>query len=438
MKTALLLKNRSERGSVLAMALIFAVLCGVTLGSYMTLIGSDNKSISRSQSWNCALAYAEAGVDEALAQINASPSDFSANSWGGSGGTFGPVTRSMNNGYYTVSVVGGPVPAIYSTGFVYVAATSGQVVSRRVKVTARQLGLFPVAFAAVNYIQMNGSGPASDSYNSHNPNLSNNGVFDPTKTSTNGNVAIQSGTINLGNHSIIGNLYIGPTAVSSVSPSQVTGQIFTDYNVQFPTVTLPTPTQGFWTVAVPVTTTTYITNISKKGVITITPKTSAPEYHFTTSGDYQITSGNYPIEVDANVSVRLNVTASSFAPASLQIHDNGDINQSGTAYVYFNGPTSVSIAGNTAVDASLRPENLWYYGLPSLQSITFSGTSTFIGVIYAPDANLTLNGGGNNNGLIGSSITEAITMNGHYNFHYDEYLSTLGSRGFIPESWQEL
>lgn len=436
MKTALSFNKRSERGSVLAMALIFAVLCGVVLGSYMTLISSDNKSISRSQSWNCALAYAEAGVDEALAQINASPTDFSANSWGGSGGTYGPVTRSMNNGYYSVSIVGGPVPSIYATGFVNVAATSGQVVSRRVKVTARQLGLFPVAFAAVNYIQMNGNGPASDSYNSHDPNLSSNGLYDPNKTSTNGNVAIQTGSINIGNHTIVGNLYVGPTANSSVSPSQVTGQIFYDYDVQFPTVTLPTPTNGYWTAAVPVSTTTYVTNVTKKGVINITP-TTVLEYHFTTSGDYQITDGSYPIEVDANVSVRLNVTASSFAPPSLQIHDNGDINQSGTAYVYFNGPTSVSIAGNTAIDASLRPENLWYYGLSSLQNITYSGNSTFVGVVYAPDADLKLNGGGNNNGFIGSSITESITMNGHYDFHYDEYLSTLGSRGFIPESWQE-
>jgi hypothetical protein len=62
-----------------------------------------------------------------------------------------------------------------------------------------------------------------------------------------------------------------------------------------------------------------------------------------------------------------------------------------------------------------------------------------VGVIYAPSAELTLNGGGNNNGLIGSSITKTITMNGHYDFHYDEALGNLGpAAGFAPTSWTEL
>jgi hypothetical protein len=52
--------------------------------------------------------------------------------------------------------------------------------------------------------------------------------------------------------------------------------------------------------------------------------------------------------------------------------------------------------------------------------------------MYAPEANLTLNGGGNNNGLIGASMTKSITMNGLYNFHFDEDLLSLGpSRAYI-------
>jgi len=33
-----------------------------------------------------------------------------------------------------------------------------------------------------------------------------------------------------------------------------------------------------------------------------------------------------------------------------------------------------------------------YYGLPGVTSVTFGGTSSFVGVIYAPEASLTLNG----------------------------------------------
>jgi Tfp pilus assembly protein PilX len=130
MKT-MLQPGKNERGVALVVALIFAVLCAVTLGSYLVLVSSDGTMVNRSQDWNCALAYAEAGVDEALAQINASPKNFAANNWGGGGGTYGPVTRNLANGYYTVTIVGDVAPTIYSTGFVNVAV-SGQRVARAV------------------------------------------------------------------------------------------------------------------------------------------------------------------------------------------------------------------------------------------------------------------------------------------------------------------
>ena len=164
--------------------------------------------------------------------------------------------------------------------------------------------------------------------------------------------------------------------------------------------------------------------------------TTNGNYDFKVSGNYTINQ-NQPIIVEAGVTVTLNVTATTFDPSSLQIH--GDTSNSGTAIIYFNGPTSATIHGNEAVDASNRPENLYYYGLDSLTSLTFGGTSSFVGVIYAPNATLTLNGGGNNIGLIGSAVVNSITMNGHYNFHYDESLANIGvSRGFIATSWQEL
>jgi len=60
-------------------------------------------------------------------------------------------------------------------------------------------------------------------------------------------------------------------------------------------------------------------------------------------------------------------------------------------------------------------------------------------VLYAPDSVLTLNGGGNNIGIVGAAIARQITMNGHYNFHYDESLATNGyTRDYVVNSWQEL
>ena len=422
-------KRTGERGAALIAVLVFAISAVLVMGVYLELVNSDAKNISRSQDWNRSLAYAEAGVDEALAQINASPSDFSANSWGGSGGNFGPVTRTLAGGSYSVSIVGGPVPTIYSTGFVNVAS-SDQQVSRVVKVSAKQLGLFPVAVAAINNITFNGGKPewTINSYNSHDPNLSNNGLYDPSRTSTNGNVATVQGVFNPGNHWIAGSVYLGPTAVFS-GGGVISGSVYTDYNVQFPDVVVPNPPGG-WIAAIPQTTTI---GFNKKGK----PITSLA-YHFTSSGNYKIT-GDYPIEIDAGVKATLNVTASTFDMTSLQIHDGGNIEDSGTAYVYLNGPSSVALSGNQATDASGRPENLWVYGTSQLTSITFSGNAQFTGVIYAPEANVSLNGGGNNSlDVAGSVVVNSFTLNGQFNVHYDEYLSSLGSRGFIPTSWQEL
>ena len=193
--------------------------------------------------------------------------------------------------------------------------------------------------------------------------------------------------------------------------------IYYDFNVDYPDVVLPTTV---WYTAP--TQTIKVKNKKKT------------YYHFTTSGDYTI-SDSTPILVEPNVTVRLKVTTSNFSPAD--IHVLGGLNDSGTLIIY-HVAGSASMAGNTTVD-SLRAENFWYFGLPGVTSVTLSGTSSYVGVIYAPSADLTLNGGGNNDGLIGSSITKKITMNGHYDFHYDEALGLLGpSRGYVPISWEEL
>ncbi len=424
----------SEKAAALIAALIFTLLATGLFATYLALINYENNSVTRSQSWNCALAYAEAGIDEGLAQAN-SGSGFAANDWGSSSAngvrTYGPVTRNLNGGSYTASIViTNNVICVYSTGTAAIP-NSDNTVSRTVKVVVANLGLIPVAFAAVNGINFNGYGIATDSYNSYNTNLSTGGLYDPNKTSTNGNVASVMGGIDIGNHIIVGSLYLGPNATYNSSVGQVQGTIYYDYNVQFPDATLPaTDSNGNSINWDPVPTTVVLNSNGKIASVT---------HQITTDGYYLINDVSYPsatIEVATGVKAAFNVTSTTFSPTSVLIH--GGTTNSGTAKIYLNGPASISIAGNTAIDSSNRPENLWYYGLPSLTSASFSGTSTFVGVLYAPEAGLTLNGGGGNIGVVGSTVAGRITMNGHYDFHYDESLGTNGSRGLIPVSWQEL
>jgi len=52
-------KIKQTAGSVLTITLIIIVLMGISLGSYLKLVSSQNLSIQRSQNWNAAMVVAE-------------------------------------------------------------------------------------------------------------------------------------------------------------------------------------------------------------------------------------------------------------------------------------------------------------------------------------------------------------------------------------------
>src|ERR1041384_2802834 len=100
-----LAKRQQEEGSVLMVSLFIAFLFGMFLFSYLYLVRNQNMLVRRSQAWNSALTLAEAGAEEALAQLNpGAPQpviDRTANGWGAvSGGMYGPVSRSLAAGSY--------------------------------------------------------------------------------------------------------------------------------------------------------------------------------------------------------------------------------------------------------------------------------------------------------------------------------------------------
>src|SRR6266404_3056040 len=69
------MKTRFDRGresaaSILIVTLLLASILGITLGSYLYWVRTQNLLVAESQSWNSALALAEAGIEEGLAQIN--------------------------------------------------------------------------------------------------------------------------------------------------------------------------------------------------------------------------------------------------------------------------------------------------------------------------------------------------------------------------------
>src|SRR6185312_9055285 len=332
---------------------------------------------------------------------------------------FGPMIRSMNGGSYGVCIDGTNNPTIYATGCITAPLTS-TVLMRTVRVTTQILPLFNVGLGAVGNINMNGNGMATDSWNSHSTNLSNGGFYDSSKVSTNGDVASQQGIVNIGNHTIDGNLYLGPTATYSSGTNQIMGDLDKNYNVNFPDVKLP----GQFATAVSA-------NIVNQ---------SGNKTNWISADGYYNVNNTLPIVVQPGVHAKIQVTSQNF---NNTITLQGGMTNSATLEVYDNPSSSggsFSLSGNNTGGAvSATPLNFLVYGLPNMTSITLSGNSSFIGAIYAPEATLTLNGGGNSNNLMGAAIVKQVTLNGHYDFHYDEALATWGpAKSFTPNSWQEI
>ena len=153
--------------------------------------------------------------------------------------------------------------------------------------------------------------------------------------------------------------------------------------------------------------------------------------------DYILDSGDYQL---AALSGSIYVKGA----ATLYVTDSLDMTalviKPGNSLKLYCAAPSATICGNNALNNEGTATSFSFWGLPTCKELSFSGNSSFTGLIYAPDADFTLNGSGNNLiDFIGASITKTASMNGHFNFHYDEALRRIGPfRGYIVSSWIEM
>jgi hypothetical protein len=417
-------KARAEQGSILMVSLFMCFLFGYFLYSYLNSVQEQKAMVARSQGWNCALTLAEGGVDEALAQLNpGAPQpviDRTGNGWGAaSGGVYGPVSRTLTSGSYSVVLTADAYPIIYSTGYVTVPALSATL-TRILRVGTTNAPLFSVAGGARSGIDLKGNNINSDSFNSCMASLSTNGRYDPNKTSTNGDLASIAGIVNVGNANVNGSVLLGPTANDNIlANGTVTGGVSQDFNVEFEDVVLP---QTSWLPQVPLALPSLINTVSF-------------DYVFNISGDYTINNLNGSIYVASNTVVRLRLTGNA-SPPNIEIGGIGG--SAGKLTIYMDGP-SFSLSGNEIVDGGVA-SSLAYYGTTNNTQFNLTGNASWTGTIYAPEADIKMGGGGNAGyDVVGAIIGNTLTMNGHFNLHFDECLLGSGpSRGFVANSWREL
>ncbi len=454
-----------QQASVLVIGLIIAAILGVTLTSYLALTLNQHRSVVRSQTWSTSLALSEAGVEEALAFVNKYAgssteltdwvNDAVLDGWTQAGnvyhrkrivdaavGSYDVYVTNNASGAPTFYSVGSAIQKFASAGGAPFFATAGvnlgetsgrSEVARKLYVQTQKSAMFSVAMVSLGQIDLKGNNVETDSFDSADPDFSDNGKYpsNVSKTKATGSVITTSTLINslsVGNADIKGLVKTGPNGTISIGPNGsvgdrawvesgkkgiMDGYSANDVNLLFPNAELPP--QLF---------------------VPANPVVAGGVSTFSISGYYWLSTLPAKMVIATNAHVVLKVLNNVSLSGNDYITIGG---QNASLQIYLAG-ASFSASGNAAINnQSQRAENFALYGLPTCTSIAMSGNAAFTGTIYAPQANLTMGGGGSTPyDFVGASVSKTVTMNGHYKFHYDENLARVGpARGYIPTSWVE-
>src|SRR5260221_8961290 len=145
--------------------------------------------------------------------------------------------------------------------------------------------------------------------------------------------------------------------------------------------------------------------------------------------DYILDSGNYQA-TDLNggspgqpASIYVRGNAILYVTASANLGGNAAGNpgiaiKPGKSLRFYSSAPTVTLCGNDTGLAS----SFSYFGLPGNTALQIGGNGNFFGTVYAPNAELTLNGIAASTTIdyMGASITKSLRINGHLNFPYDQ------------------
>ncbi len=431
--------DRHTGASVLLIVMGITLILGLVLASYLQLMRWQHVSVVRSQAWNAALGLAEAGVEEALAQLNPSALLFTtnidrgANGWSlESDGMYHAPRRNLPDGSYDVAITTDPLPSICATGYVRIPTLSATL-SRSVRVATGTIALFRGGMAARVNIDLKGNYITSDSFDSLDPAHSTAGLYDSAKRKANGDVASTGSIIPVQNANIMGTLFTGPEGAYTIGPNGSVGDLAwvltnkclgvqpghykSDFNLDFPPVAPPYQT-GIPPAGDTINGTNYTWVLGYGNYMHDDPKNPAK---FNT-GDKILVVGKARLYVTGDFLMSGGSSIIIAPGASLELYVGG-------------ANTSIATLNNAGNCATFN-----YFGLPGNTSVTLAGNDVFLGCIYAPSAALNMSGGGNNTcDYQGSCAVNTIGLNGHFNFHFDENLKRKGPiRGYQITSWKEI
>ncbi len=191
---------------------------------------------------------------------------------------------------------------------------------------------------------------------------------------------------------------------------------------------------GITSYTYPVQTYSYPTSVYTYSVYLTTPTYTTNHYdHIIGNGDYYATSLSGTTIVTGTGRISLPNGLSMGSGDGITIAPGGSI-------VVYSGGNSITIGGNGVMNGNGFAGNFIVYCADTVTSFTLNGNGEFTGVLVAPNAAVTMNGGGNSDqDFTGALMVSSVRMNGHFKFHYDEALGRMGGNGrFLITSWAEV
>ena len=439
---------------VVAMLLVGAI--GISLVSYLN-IGQTNLRISNRAFYaNAAINLAETGLEQAMWSINkAVDGDASAwngwttdasNAWRNFTGFDFDANSTGNVRVYVRSHTLAIAPVIVARATI--TPFQGQPIEKWIRVSLTKRSLFANGLVAKDTLTFSGGNASVDSYDSRL------GAYDaPLGGGTHnryargsagsGSVAVNS--FSLSNSDIWGYVSIGTSDYSGldVGPNGTVGDFATAAGtIDYSRVTTDFTT-NFEDAVAPANAGYSIGSINGATTLPRGPDLPAADGKFY----YDVTSISLSgpasrvltISPSANVVIRITGAAAT----GISVTGNASIRVSPLANLAVYSSTSVAIGGNGIANSN-DPIAFQFWstkaaGSAGSQSVSISGNGQLSAVVYAPNADVSMNGGGSSGSVSGAVVADTITITGGSAFHYDEALSDMtDGNPFGIAGWNEL
>lgn len=469
---ASLSRLRSQRGSLLIVAMLLCAIIGICLASYIKMARTSLTISNRALYNNGAINLAENGLEEAMYAINQMVADdtyawpgwsndgtsSTSNAWRKwTGYTFDQGTTGIVR-VYVYNYKGTVAPKIVARSTITLGGATSASIEKWIEVQLRKTSKFANGLVAKNSVLFKGSNASVDSWNS-GWTAGSNAATTPYSAGVRrdngsvGSISVGVNAVNVNQADIWGWVATGgtdPTSTvgtngsilgsgstydpttwtkSTVDPARVS----TDFAASFDAVTAPT------------TTAYSLGNINTNTTLPRGTDVAAADgkYYYTatsislTNKALDITGSNKNVVITVSGDVSTGGGSGTIQVnngASLALYVNGNISLSGQGAV--NGTPSNPSSGPTLTEAQ-APAKLQIYGTnPTSQTVSISGNGAISAVVYAPTADVSFVG---NALVLGSVVANNITCTGNANFHYDEALADFGGGNpYRVSKWKEL